>query len=140
MRRLYFFIFIICVLSGCSHDKGNTSVNKQQKNTVTNSVISKHKATVSSSYQANDNLSQCNRELAALERFDHASWIRSRAEFEKITKSSAAYMDVADTISHDINDMVRPKYQYALRSFCWRVRNDLFYALVHSVKINDSNR
>lgn len=143
MKQLYFVVSVLSVasiLSGCAHKDKNIQVKEKQKDPIEIPVNKNN--VISSSLEVDrrhveDNLLQCRQELAALKRFDHASWLRSRVEFEKITKSSAAYMEVVDTISDDINNMVRPKYQYILRSFCWRVRNNLVYTLSHQVNIND---
>lgn len=84
-----------------------------------------------------DKLSQCTRELEALRSFDKAKYTRYQAEFARITRTSALYLGVASGISSDINDLVRPKYQYALTSLCYRIKNDLSTALINQVGSHD---
>lgn len=78
-------------------------------------------------------LSQCTRELEALKHFAKSKYTLYQVEFARITSSSAAYLDVARGISSDINDLVRPRYQYALTSLCYRIKNDLSTALINQV-------
>ncbi|HDT2108512.1 TPA: hypothetical protein RCG91_004278 [Enterobacter roggenkampii] len=57
--------------------------------------------------------------------------------FSQLSKSSAAYMAVSNDIGSDINDLVRPKYQFALANLSYRIRVDLSMALINQVKVNE---
>ncbi|MCT8353513.1 MULTISPECIES: hypothetical protein [Photorhabdus] len=78
-------------------------------------------------------LAQCTRELEALKQFNGAKYTRYKAEFDRIARTGSQYLAVANGISQDINDLVRPKYQYALTSLCYRIKNDLSLALINQV-------
>ncbi|WP_166296173.1 hypothetical protein [Photorhabdus tasmaniensis] len=78
-------------------------------------------------------LAQCTRELEALKQFSGAKYTRYKAEFDRIARTGSQYLAVANGISEDINDLVRPKYQYALTSLCYRIKNDLSLALINQV-------
>lgn len=78
-------------------------------------------------------LAQCTRELEALKQFSGTKYTRYKAEFDRIARTGSQYLAVANGISQDINDLVRPKYQYALTSLCYRIKNDLSLALINQV-------
>ncbi|NHB95407.1 hypothetical protein C5470_02825 [Photorhabdus stackebrandtii] len=78
-------------------------------------------------------LAQCTRELEALKQFNGAKYTRYKTEFDRIARTGSQYLAVANGISEDINDLVRPKYQYALTSLCYRIKNDLSLALINQV-------
>lgn len=82
-------------------------------------------------------LAQCTHELSALKTFNQAKWEQYQREFDRITRTSSAYLGVAASISGDINDLVRPRYQYALTSLCWHIRNDLSASLINQVGSHD---
>ncbi|OKB66582.1 hypothetical protein BHU62_11985 [Serratia marcescens] len=78
-------------------------------------------------------LAQCTRELDALRRFSASKYTRYKTEFDRLTRTGSQYLAVAGGISKDINDLVQPKYQYALTSLCYRIRGDLSAALLNQV-------
>ncbi|KFA84182.1 hypothetical protein NGI13_22300 [Enterobacter asburiae] len=80
-------------------------------------------------------LSQCTRELEALKTFDDAKYRRYQAQMARITRTGAQYLAVSGGISQEINDLVQPRYQYALTSLCQQVRADLSFALINQVAI-----
>ncbi|HEM8838469.1 TPA: hypothetical protein U2R15_004179 [Klebsiella aerogenes] len=80
-------------------------------------------------------LEQCTRELDALKQFNNTKYTSYKAELDRITRTGAQYLQVAGGISQDINDLVQPRYQYALTSLCQRVRADLSASLINQVSI-----
>ncbi|HEM8838358.1 TPA: hypothetical protein U2R15_004062 [Klebsiella aerogenes] len=88
-----------------------------------------------SDVQDSSRLAQCTRELNALKEFDTDKYNRYKSELEHLTASGARYLAVSGNISKDINDLVQPRYQYALTSLCQRIKADLSSALINQVKI-----
>ena len=82
-------------------------------------------------------ISQCTRELEALKYFNNIKYNNYKLELGKIKQTSASYLGVANGISEDINDLVRPKLQYALTNLCYRIKNDLSESLIKQVNIHD---
>ncbi len=82
-------------------------------------------------------LAHCTHELEALKTYSPAQYKQEHREFIQLTQRSAKYLEVSADISSDINQLVRPKYQFALASLCYRIRNDLTLALINQVKMND---
>lgn len=80
-------------------------------------------------------LARCTRELEALKQFNPTRYAGYHRELEQITRTGAQYLAVSAGISQDINDLVQPRYQYALTSLCQRVRADLSAALINQVAI-----
>lgn len=92
---------------------------------------------MSSTTEDTGKLAQCTRELEALKAFNSAKYNQYQAEFTKIKQTSTKYLGVANGISSDINDLVRPKLQYALTSLCYRIKNDLSASMINQVNIHD---
>lgn len=139
--RILLVLVVILMLSDC------TSWNDSQKTLASKSIsLTKQKSTslilVTDSLSQKDNandgkISQCTRELTALKSLNNASYVRYQRQFEQLTRASVAYLDVAGGIDSDINDLVRPKYQYALSSLCWHIKNELSTALIKQVNTHD---
>lgn len=68
---------------------------------------------------------QCRKELDTLKLYNKASYDKYEAEFQVIASKTNKYMQVKDSISPDINDMVMPGYQFQIREFCFRVKTRL---------------
>lgn len=93
------------------------------------------KGDITNDMSGTSRLSQCSRELGALKQFNSAKYATYKAELDHITRTGAQYLAVSNGISQDINDLVQPRYQYALTSLCQRVRADLSAALINQVTI-----
>ncbi len=84
-----------------------------------------------------DRLAQCSHELEALKTYNPDRYKQYQQAFTQLSQSSAAYLAVSHDIGSDINNLVRPKYQFALASLCYRIRADLSTALINQVKVNE---
>ncbi|MGR7053271.1 hypothetical protein ACU637_21475 [Klebsiella aerogenes] len=102
------------------------------KETVDRKVIDN-----SVSLKESGKISQCTRELEALKSFNKVKYNNYKLELGKIKQTSASYLGVANGISEDIDDLVRPKLQYALTNLCYRIKNDLSESLIKQVSIHD---
>ncbi|RMT64877.1 hypothetical protein ALP29_201868 [Pseudomonas syringae pv. avii] len=77
---------------------------------------------------------QCRRELDTLKLYNKASYDKYEAEFQVIASKTNKYVQVKDSISPDINDMVMPGYQFQIREFCFRVKTRLSQLVVRQVR------
>ncbi len=80
-------------------------------------------------------VTQCNNELAALKTVNAAHFARYRSEMDRLVASGRRYIEVKVGISNDINDIMTPRYQYAMASLCWRIRNALSQSLMAQADI-----
>lgn len=141
-KNAVLYIGITCIslfLSGCTHKVKPTTIPKSQSSA---SVSIKPLKTASASTTENvdegtDKIEQCARELNALKTFSPAKYTQYQSEYDHITKTSAQYLAVSKGISSDINDLVRPKYQYALTSLCFRIKTDLSSSLINQIKTDN---
>ncbi|WP_256673944.1 hypothetical protein [Pseudomonas fluorescens] len=77
---------------------------------------------------------QCRRELDTMKLYNKASYDKYEAEFQVIASKTNKYMQVKDSISPDINDMVMPGYQFQIREFCFRVKTRLSQLVVRQAR------
>lgn len=77
---------------------------------------------------------QCRRELDTIKLYNKASYDKYEAEFQVIASKTNKYMQVKDSISPDINDMVMPGYQFQIREFCFRVKTRLSQLVVRQAR------
>ncbi|MGL6000069.1 MAG: hypothetical protein ACRC1I_26770 [Pseudomonas proteolytica] len=77
---------------------------------------------------------QCRRELDTLKLYNKASYDKYEAEFQVIASKINKYMQVKNSISPDINDMVMPGYQFQIREFCFRVKTRLSQLVVRQAR------
>lgn len=122
-------VVLCCILfSGCA---------QEFKPVVTKSGGGSTESSEESRADSGNKLAQCSRELAALQKFDAEKYTKYQREFDHITRTGAQYLTVAKGISGDINDLVRPKYQYALTNLCYHIRTDLSNSLINQVKSDE---
>lgn len=79
-------------------------------------------------------IQECKKELAALKDFSPRSYEKYQAEFDAISFKTQKYIRVQDQLSDEINNLVKPKYQFAIRDFCFRVKNSLSTAIINQMK------
>ena len=77
---------------------------------------------------------QCRREMDTIKLYNKASYDKYEAEFQVIASKINKYMQVKDSISPDINDMVMPGYQFQIREFCFRVKTRLSQLVVRQAR------
>ncbi|WP_252193584.1 hypothetical protein [Pseudomonas sp. TAE6080] len=77
---------------------------------------------------------QCRRELDTIKLYNKASYDKYDAEFQVIASKLNKYIQVKDSISSDINDMVMPGYQFQIREFCFRVKVRLSQLVVRQAR------
>lgn len=75
-------------------------------------------------------VSQCNKELQALKTINGAESARYQREMDHLVASGQQYMNVKAGISSDINDIMTPRYQFAVANLCWKIRNALSQSLL----------
>ncbi|KTC63768.1 hypothetical protein AO262_31975 [Pseudomonas fluorescens ABAC62] len=80
------------------------------------------------------NAEQCRKELDVLKVYSKASYNKYEAEYQIIASKTGKYMEIKDSISPDINEMVMPAYQFQIREFCFRVKNRLTELVVRQAK------
>ncbi|HCM7228993.1 TPA: hypothetical protein N3282_004449 [Klebsiella aerogenes] len=130
-------------LTGCAQEFTPTQATPMRNNVSVNHITSERpvkniKITdVEASKSDSGKLSQCTRELEALKTFNNNKYNDYKLELSKIKQTSVSYLGVASGISEDINDLVRPKLQYALTNLCYRIKNDLSESMIKQVSIHD---
>jgi hypothetical protein len=77
---------------------------------------------------------QCRKELDVLKVYNKASYNKYEAEYQVIASKTGKYMEVKDSISPDINDMVMPAYQFQIREFCFRVKSRLTELVIRQAR------
>ncbi|BFO09112.1 hypothetical protein GGER_16220 [Serratia rubidaea] len=77
--------------------------------------------------------SLCTTELTSLKSVNPRSYARYRAIMSRLIASGRTYMAVQGDISQDINDVLQPRYQFALANLCWQIRSDLSASLLEQV-------
>ncbi|MDY0834178.1 hypothetical protein [Pseudomonas sp. SED1] len=77
---------------------------------------------------------QCRKELDVLKVYNKASYDKYEAEYQIISNKTSKYMQIKDSISADINDMVMPGYQFQIREFCFRVKTRLSELVLRQAK------
>ncbi len=141
--RFYGFSFqlamVIFLVTGCAQELPPNEVPALEKNVAVDHVTREHRIHASTYLKNYDSskISQCTRELEALKSFNNVKYNNYKLELGKIKQTSASYLGVANGISEDINDLVRPKLQYALTNLCYRIKNDLSESLIKQVNIHD---
>jgi len=88
-------------------------------------------------HHENKKLERCSQELLALKTFNSTRYTAYHRELERLTFTGKQYLAISEGIGSDINDIVLPRYQYALTSLCHRISNDLTTALIHQVNTNE---
>lgn len=77
---------------------------------------------------------QCRKELDVLKVYNKASYTKFETEYQGIASKTGKYMEVKDSISADINDMVMPAYQFQIREFCFRVKTRLTELVIRQAR------
>ena len=77
---------------------------------------------------------QCRKELDVLKVYNKASYNKYEAEYQAIASKTGKYMEIKDSISPDINDMVMPAYQFQIREFCFRVKSRLTQLVIRQAR------
>lgn len=136
IRGLYSCVLLaltILSISGCT----NQTVPKVTPvNTISHQVSNSDNGKAPPALQANSShLAQCTSELNALKQFNSEKYSHYKTELDNITRSGAQYLAVANGISQEINDLMQPRYQYAITSLCQSVRSELTASLVNQVNI-----
>ncbi|MGM8398349.1 hypothetical protein [Enterobacter hormaechei] len=75
-------------------------------------------------------LTQCKRDLESLHRISPFDYDRYRNEYDALMRSSAGFMAVSGDISDEVNDLARPRFQFALVNLCYRIKNALAKSLI----------
>ncbi|KAE9659514.1 hypothetical protein IFR35_27475 [Pseudomonas fluorescens] len=66
--------------------------------------------------------------------YNKASYNKYEAEYQAIASKTGKYMEIKDSISPDINDMVMPAYQFQIREFCFRVKSRLTQLVIRQAR------
>jgi hypothetical protein len=74
---------------------------------------------------------QCRRELEALQGYNPAKYRQYNAEFERTAGNLKKYLEIKNGIGSEVNDLAMPKYQFAIRDICFRIKNELATSIIH---------
>lgn len=127
------FITVAVLLSGCAPQKPINSVVTPSLPVEQPQVVAPTPAPAPESDNA-VRIQECKKELAALKDFSPRSYEKYQTEFDAISFKTQKYIRVQDQLSDEINDLVKPKYQFAIRDFCFRVKNTLSTAIINQMK------
>jgi hypothetical protein len=104
-------------------------------------VVSTTPATLSSAPAQTESASpnqlrvqQCRKELDAMKLYNKASYDKYESEFQVIASKANKYMQVKDSMSADLNDIVMPGYQFQIREFCFRVKSRLSQLVIRQAR------
>lgn len=134
--KKYLFITAAVFLSGCAAQKPVNSVvtpSVQPAPVEQAPILAPQPAPVAESDNA-VRIQECKKELAALKDFSPRAYERYQTEFDAISFKTQKYISVQSQLSDEINDLVKPKYQFTIRDFCFRVKNSLSQAIINQIK------
>lgn len=77
---------------------------------------------------------QCRKELDVLRVYNKPSYVKYEAEYQALAAKTAKYMEVKDSLSPALNDIVLPAHQYQIREFCFRLNTRLSELVLRQVK------
>lgn len=80
------------------------------------------------------NVQECRNELNAMRGYSEASYNSYQTEFEKIAARTNQYLQIKDSISSDINDLVMPRYQFQIRELCFRIKTRLTQLVIRQAE------
>lgn len=125
-------IFLIA-LNGCSNES-----LKKYKTTATiagsNEKLQKEHLESGESDRSHErpsHLVQCNRDLESLRTVSPSAYHRYQTEYDGLMKSSADFVTVKDDVSPEVAELARPRFQYALVSLCYRIKDALAQSLIN---------
>jgi hypothetical protein len=132
------FISAALLLAGCAP-------HKQAANTASQPVRPAPVAPVTPQFapsapvQSAESLSanrvqECKKELAALKAFNPRSFEKYQAEYDTISRETQKYIKYREELGDDINYLVMPKYQFAIRNVCFRIKNDLSTSILSQIR------
>lgn len=123
------FLSVVFILAGCSSQKDTVRAVQQGTNPA--------KITTPGGTAENTSavrIRECKNELAALKEFNVRAYDKYQAEYDSISRETQKYIKVKSQLGEDINYLAMPKFQFAIRNVCFRIKNDLTSSIVDQVK------
>jgi chromosome segregation ATPase len=84
--------------------------------------------------QSANRIQECKKELAALKAFNVRSYEKYQGEYDAISRETQKYIKYREELGDDINYLVMPKYQFAIRNVCFRIKSDLSTSILSQIK------
>lgn len=112
------------------YEDTSTITSSYASSAVSSTAVQPESATNSNELR----VQQCRKELDTIKLYNKASYDKYEAEFQVIASKTNKYMQIKDSISPDINDMVMPGYQFQIREFCFRVKARLSQLVVRQAR------
>jgi hypothetical protein len=138
MKKMIPAVAAIFILSGCAGANKPASTTPSTDKSATPSVVTPTPASqpvrVSTAEgQTQDYASrmmQCRKELDALQMYSATKHQQLSAEFNRTAGQLKKYLEVKNNIGMDVNDLAMPKYQFAIRDVCFRIKTQLATSIV----------
>ncbi|NWA63447.1 hypothetical protein HX773_21310 [Pantoea sp. B9002] len=133
MKTIFSAVTVTLLLSGC------VASNKPVANSVITSAITPQVTAAQTNASANmvqdsaSRLIQCRKELDAMQSYNPPKYQSYKSEFDKTASHLKKYLEVKGGIGNDINELAMPKYQFAIRDVCFRIKTDLATSIVKTV-------
>jgi hypothetical protein len=131
MKKMIPAVAAIFILSGCAGANKPASTTPSTDKSATPSVVTPTPASqpvrVST---AEGRMMQCRKELDALQMYSATKHQQLSAEFNRTAGQLKKYLEVKNNIGMDVNDLAMPKYQFAIRDVCFRIKTQLATSIV----------
>lgn len=128
MFKFALIIVSVTMLAGCQASSSTPANNKvSQYEMKTAAGLTTPAAQPDKQSQR---IGQCRNELDALRTFNLVSYDKYNAEFSRISEKTKKYLKIKNDIGEDVNDLAMPRYQFAIRDVCFRIRTDLAKAMI----------
>lgn len=126
LRNSLFVATISFIITACHQFPSKIEQSPNNEKTV-------HQAGPSTPLQQDhpSHLVQCNRDLESLHTVSPSTYLSYRGEYDRLMKSSAGFVTVKDDVSPEVAELARPRFQYALVSLCYRIKDALAQSLIN---------
>ncbi|WP_343553467.1 hypothetical protein [Pantoea sp.] len=130
MKKIFPAVTVVFLLSGCVASQKSAPANLSPVTPVAAAGAPKVNVAESQTKDYASRLMQCRAELDALQTYNVAQHQQFKAEFEKTAGHLKKYLEVKNGIGSDVNDLAMPKYQFAIRDVCFRIKTQLASSIV----------
>ncbi|NWA63133.1 hypothetical protein HX773_19690 [Pantoea sp. B9002] len=130
MKSIVTAISAVLLLSGCVAAKKSTPAPEVKSVVTAPAQPLRVSAAESQTQDYASRIMQCRKELDALQTYNVAKHQQFKNEFDRTAGQLKKYLEVKNGISSDVNDLAMPKYQFAIRDVCFRVKSELATSII----------